>query len=279
LVLIEYELFPWFPALFERLLAWRGCRMVVDYDDALFHQYDAHPNPWVRRLLGSKIATVMRLAHTVVVGNAYLAAYARSAGARRVELIPTVVDLVRYRVKDAARNSDNFTIGWIGSPSTARYLHEIAPALARLCRDGRARVRVVGSGPLNLPGVAMEVVAWSEETEVEEILGFDVGVMPLPDEPWARGKCGFKLVQYMACALPVVASPVGVNSEIVEDGVNGFLACGEADWVAALERLKENAALGKRLGKEGRRKVEEQYCLQVTGARFAALLLAVREAA
>ena len=278
-VLIEYELLPWFPAIFERLLAWRGCRMVVDYDDALFHQYDAHPNPWVRRFLGRKIATVMRLAHTVVVGNAYLAEYAHSAGAFRVEFIPTVIDLVRYPVKDAACDSDQFIIGWIGSPSTAGYLREIAPALAVLCLDGRTRVRVVGSGPLELAGVAVDVVAWREETEVEEIRGFDVGVMPLPDEPWARGKCGFKLVQYMACGLPVVASPVGVNAEIVEEGVNGFLARDGAEWVAALERLKENAAFGKRLGKAGRRKVEERYCLQVTGARFAALLLAVLEAA
>ncbi|WEN42111.1 hypothetical protein CKCBHOJB_01696 [Thauera sp. GDN1] len=266
-VVIEYELLPWFPAVLERWLAWRGCRMVVDYDDALFHQYDTHPNPWVRRLLGRKIATVMRLAHTVVAGNAYLADYARRAGAPRVAVIPTVIDLARYPVKDAADASGVFTIGWIGSPSTARYLRDIAPALAQVCRDGRARVRLVGSGPVDLPGVPVEVVAWREETEVDEIRGFDVGIMPLPDEPWARGKCGFKLIQYMACGLPVVASPVGVNAEIVADGGNGFLARDGGEWVAALARLKGDAALGGRLGKAGRRKVEARYCLQVTGGR------------
>ena len=158
-VVIEYELLPWFPAVLERWLAWRGCRMVVDYDDALFHQYDAHPNPWVRRLLGRKIATVMRLAHTVVAGNAYLADYARRAGAPRVAVIPTVIDLARYPAKDAASASGVFTIGWIGSPSTARDLRDlrdIAPALAQVCRDGRARVRLVGSGPVELPGVPVE---------------------------------------------------------------------------------------------------------------------------
>lgn len=279
-VVIEYELLPWFPAVLERWLAWRGCRMVVDYDDALFHQYDAHPNPWVRRLLGRKIATVMRLANTVVAGNAYLADYARRVGALRVEVIPTVIDLARYPVKNAAQDvaggSRVLTIGWIGSPSTARYLQDIALALAQVCRDGRARVRLVGSGPVELPDVPVEVVDWREVTEVEEIRSFDVGIMPLPDEPWARGKCGFKLIQYMACGLPVVASPVGVNAEIVEDGTNGFLAKEQSEWVVALERLMNDATLRRCLGLEGRKKVEEQYCLKVTAPRLVALLQAVQ---
>ena len=271
-VLIEYELLPYFSALLERWLAWRGCRMVLDYDDALFHQYDNHPNKWVRLLLGRKIAAVMRLSHTVVAGNDYLADYARRAGAPRVEVIPTVIDLTRYAKQDGPIESGPFTIGWIGSPSTARYLRDIAPALAEVCRDGRAKVRLVGSGPVDLPGVPLEVIPWREETEVDEIRRFDVGIMPLPDEPWARGKCGFKLVQYMACGLPVIASPVGVNSTIVQNGVNGFLATREDEWVQALNTLLSDAALRGRMGKSGRDRVEQQYCLQVTGPRLAALL-------
>jgi len=168
-----------------------------------------------------------------------------------------------------------YTIGWIGSPSTARYLRDIAPALAEVCRDGHARVRLVGSGAIDLPGVPVEVVAWREDSEVEEIRGFDVGVMPLPDEPWARGKCGFTLIQYMACWLPVVASPVGVNAEIVEEGGNGFLAADREAWVKALEALRVDAALGRRLGAAGRGKVEARYCQAVTGPRVAVLLRAV----
>ena len=159
-----------------------------------------------------------------------------------------------------------------GSSSTARYLRDIAPALARVCRDGRARVRLVGSGSVDLPGVPVEGVGWREEAEVDEIRSFDVGIMPLPDAPWARGKCGFKLIQSMACGLPVVASPVGVNGEIVADGADGFLARDAGEWVAALARLKGDAALGGRLGKAGRRKVEARYCLQVTGARVVAVV-------
>lgn len=274
-VVVEYELLPYFPALLERWLAWRGCRMVVDYDDALFHQYDEHRNKWVRRLLGRKIATAMRLAHTVVAGNAYLADYARRAGAPRVEVIPTVIDLARYRAKDAASPSELFTIGWIGSPSTARYLRDIAPALAEVCRDGRARVRLVGSGPIELPGVPVEVIPWREDAEVDEIRRFDVGIMPLPDEPWARGKCGFKLIQYMACGLPVVASPVGVNAEIVEAETSGFLATTQREWVNALERLRAEPDLRQRMGEAGRRRVEARYCLGVTAPRVLALLRSV----
>lgn len=277
LVVIEYELLPWFPAVLERWLAWRSCRMVVDYDDALFHQYDAHPSLWVRRLLGRKITTVIRLAHTVVAGNAYLADYARRAGAQRVVVLPTVIDLERYPVKDRASHSRVFTIGWIGSPSTARYLQDIAPALAQVCADGRARVRLVGSGPIDLLGVPVDVIPWAEETEVDEIHRFDVGIMPLPDEPWARGKCGFKLIQYMACGLPVVASPVGVNSEIVTEGVNGHLATSTQQWVQALRQLQTDHAARQRMGAAGRKRVEERYCLQVTAPRWVALIQSIQE--
>jgi len=271
-VVVEYELLPFFPALFERWLAWRGCRMVVDYDDALFHQYDQHGNPWVRRLLGGKIATVMRLANTVVVGNAYLASYARQVGAKRVEMIPTVINLARYPATPPVSDPPVFTIGWIGTPSTARYLREIAPALAEVCKVGRARVRLIGSGQIDLPGVPVEVLPWHEETEVDEMRRFDVGIMPLPDEPWARGKCGFKLIQYMACGLPVVASPVGVNGEIVENGGNGYLASTTDEWVHALETLRADVELRRRMGAAGRHRVEEKYCLAVTAPRMVGLL-------
>jgi len=272
LVVVEYELLPWFPALLERWLVWRGCRLVVDYDDALFHQYDQHRSWIVRCLLGDKIATVMRLADTVVAGNAYIADYARRAGSRRVEVIPTVVDLARYSAGQAAFDSSVFTIGWIGSPSTAKYLHIIAPALAEVCRNGAARVRLIGSGNIDLPNVPVDVLPWHEETEVEDICGFDVGIMPLPDDPWARGKCGFKLIQYMACGLPVVASPVGVNAVMVTEGQNGYLATTIDEWVKALQSLQADKDLRRRLGAEGRKRVEERYALQVTSPQLVRLL-------
>jgi glycosyltransferase involved in cell wall biosynthesis len=120
----------------------------------------------------------------------------------------------------------------------------------------------------------MESIAWSEQTEVQSIANFDIGIMPLLDEPFARGKCGYKLIQYMACGLPVVASPVGVNSQIVEHGVNGFLADTPEQWEHALQTLLTDASLRQRMGQAGRAKVEREFCIQVTGPRLAALLVA-----
>jgi len=217
----------------------------------------------------------MSRATVVVVGNDYLGNRARRAGAGRLEHLPTVVDLDRYPPAPASAMPPSqrpFTIGWIGSPATAGYVRLIQPALAEVCRHGRARVVLVGSGPLRLEGVPVEVLPWTEDDEAATVQGFDVGIMPLPDEPWERGKCGYKLIQYMACARPVVASPVGVNRGIVAHNTSGLLAGGMADWVAALNRLRDDAALREAMGQAGRDRVEREYCLQVTGHRLAEVL-------
>lgn len=271
-VVVEYELLPWFPAWLERWLHWRGVRVLMDYDDALFHQYDTHSSFLVRAMLGRKIATVMRLAHTVIAGNDYLATYARQAGASRVVVVPTVVNVSLYAASSGPLVTKKFTIGWIGSPSTARYLLAVAPVLAKVCANGAAVVRLIGAGKIELPGVPVESVAWSEATEVDEISRFDVGIMPLPDEPWARGKCGFKLIQYMACEVPVIASPVGVNQILVEHGKNGLLADSLADWEQSFLSMMQDLDYRKRLGQQGRRKVEQAYDVNVTAPRLVDLL-------
>lgn len=275
LLWIEKELFPMLPASAERLLAAAGVPYVVDYDDALFHNYDQHPRALVRRLLGRKIDRVMAGARLVITGNDYLADRARQAGARRVALLPTVVDLARYpaeAVADKPSGPSPFTIGWIGSPQTAAYLAAVAPALGELLAQPDTRLVLVGAGrgaPGNLPA---EIRPWTEASEVADIASFDVGIMPLPDAPWERGKCGYKLIQYMACAKPVVASPVGVNRQLVEPGVNGYLATTPADWTRALNQLREDAALRARLGAAGRTRVAADYDLQVTAPQLANLL-------
>ena len=271
LLWIEHEILPWLPAWAEAILNRRGIPYVVDYDDAVFHRYDMHTNGVVRAFLGGKIDEVMRRAALVIVGNNYLANRAKRAGAKRVEYLPTVVDLDRYNLAPRGENA-GFAIGWIGSPVTAQYLHIIEPALSELCRSGNARLVLVGSGQVKLDGVPLVIRPWSEEKEVVDIQGFDVGIMPVPDEPWAHGKCGYKLIQYMACSRPVVASPVGANQQIVEDGVNGFLPVTTADWVRALCALRDNSDLRERMGKAGRSKVETQYCIQVTAPRLLSLL-------
>jgi glycosyltransferase involved in cell wall biosynthesis len=278
LIVIEYELFPYFPALFERLFNWFKVPYIVDYDDAIYHQYASHGNLIVRTFLGEKIASVMRNAELVIVGNQYLADYALRSSAQKVEILPTVVDLNLYpTLKKNAGTLDNFTVGWIGSPSTSKYLGEITPALTEFCGKGGYRVRLIGASKEIIPNVAAEVFFWSEQTEVELLQSYDVGIMPLPDEPWTRGKCGLKLIQYMACGLPVVASPVGVNKDIVEHGVNGFLASTNKEWIQALETLRKDPKLRRRMGESGRRKVEEKYCLQVTAPCYVELLKSILE--
>lgn len=269
LVWVEKEFLPFLPAFLESSLT-RGLRYVADYDDALFHNYDLHPNRLVRALLGTKIDAVMRHAAMVFAGNEYLADRARNAGAKRVAIVPTVIDLERYSVRKWGH--DEPTIGWIGSPVTTKYLTAIEGALWEAARRHAARVIVVGGGRFHFRGVPMQREDWSEDTEVASIQRFSVGIMPLPDDPWERGKCGYKLIQCMACGVPVVASPVGVNASIVEHGVNGFLASTEQEWVEALSTLLADPLLRERMGRAGREKVEREYSLQVMAPRVVRLL-------
>lgn len=275
LLWIEYEVFPWLPAWVESLLALLRIPYVVDYDDAVFHNYDLHANRLVRALLGKKIDAVMRGARLVLVGNDYLAQRAQAAGAKRIEYVPTVVDVEQYKIAPPQIDDGFFNIGWIGSPITFRYLHQVKNALAEVCGDGRTRLVTVGAGDVKLEGVPVASCAWSKETEVKDIQSFDVGIMPLPDEPFEYGKCGYKLIQYMACGRPAVASPVGVNQRIVEGGVNGFLAASASDWVGSLKTLRDSRSLRERMGSAGRNKIESEYSVQVIAPRLVSLLLIV----
>jgi len=278
-VWIEKEALQWSPLWLELALL-RGTPFVLDYDDAVFHHYDHHSNPWVRRLYGQRLDGLMANAALVVGGNNYLADRARDAGARYVEVLPTVIDLDRYPRKSKVLTADIAVnhqprIVWIGSPSTVRYVQLLREPLQALAKRQSFVLRVIGGGTLDLPGVQIEVMSWSEGTEVENISNCDVGVMPLLDSCWERGKCGYKLIQYMACGLPVVASNVGVNPEIVLQGVNGFIANTTEDWVAALGKLLEDKSLSAQMGLAGRLRVEHSYCIQKTGTKMAELLRTV----
>lgn len=276
LVWIEKEALQWFP-LWVELAMLRGVPYVLDYDDANFHNYDQHTNPWVRHLFGRRLDGLMANAALVVGGNNYLAQRARDAGTPWVEVLPTVIDLERYPNKSKALAGKPAVDGllrivWIGSPSTARYLQLLIEPLQTLAKRQPIMLRVIGGDVAEIFGVQVEIVPWTEETEVENISSCDVGVMPLLDSSWERGKCGYKLIQYMACSLPVVASNVGVNPEIVQDGKNGFLASSPDEWVAALTQLLDDRSLRAQMGLAGRQRVERSYCVQQTGPRLAELL-------
>jgi glycosyltransferase involved in cell wall biosynthesis len=271
LIWIEKEALPWLPVQVERALL-QGVPYVLDFDDAWFHNYDLHRSAWVRRILGHRLDRLMAGARLVIGGNDYLLQRARDAGARWVERVPTVIDLDRYPLGPAKLlGASAPKIVWIGSPSTVRYLSGLAEPLRALAQRVPFKLRVIGA-PLEMAGVEVECVPWTEASEVAAIAECDIGVMPLFDSPWERGKCGYKLIQYMACGLPVVASSVGVNGQIVQEGISGFLADTAQAWVTVLAKLLADAALRQRMGHAGRLRVEQEYCLQVTGPRLVGLL-------
>ncbi|MBL7863238.1 MAG: glycosyltransferase [Cyclobacteriaceae bacterium] len=271
-VFVEKEIFPFFPAWPEWILRITGKGYIVDYDDAVFHGYDKHPRSLVRYFLSDKISKVMKYASVVVAGNDYIAAKARESGSSSVVVIPTVVDMERY-VSGLKKPDRPFTIGWIGSPITFKYLPRLVPVFEALAVKHRIKLAFIGSGRgLGLPNMEEEIIPWSEETEVSGIQKFDVGIMPLEDDYWERGKCGYKLIQYMGCGIPVIGSPVGVNEQIIKDGINGFKAGSLSEWEQRLEYLISNRHKAEEMGERGREIVTKDYSLQAFLKQWIGLL-------
>jgi glycosyltransferase involved in cell wall biosynthesis len=229
-------------------------------------------NRVVRWFLRNKIACLLKKSQMAFCGNNYLLDYA-SRYCTMARIVPTVLDTNAFAPSPTSVEGPNRCIGWIGTPSTwSAYMGPMMPLLTGVAAAHGARLMAVGAGKTAGPHPLLDNLPWSEETEVARIQDMDIGIMPLTDTPWARGKCGYKLIQYMACGLPVVASPVGVNADIVEHGVNGFLASTEEEWRTALGVLLSDPELRRRMGAEGRQKVERQYSLQVWGPKVASML-------
>ena len=276
LVLLYREAIPLGPPFIESLIARRGIPIVYDFDDAIFLPNVSEANKAFGFLKHpSRVASIVKRSAHVIVGNDFLAGFARQYNPS-VTVIPTAVDTTRFTPRDPA-SSDRTTpvVGWIGSPTTFPYLEGIAPVLQRVAADHPFVLRVSGAGrPASFAGVQVENVPWSLADEVRLFNGCDVGVYPLTDDDWARGKCGFKAIQCMACGVPVVASAVGVNREIIQDGVNSFLAATPGEWIEKLGRLLQDPSLRLRMAAAGRRTIEERYSLHVTAPRLAAVLAA-----
>lgn len=266
-VWIQKEALPWFPPWFERWLL-RRIPYILDFDDAIFHNYDLHRSVFVRFLYGQRIDRLMKGALLVIAGNRYLADRATVAGARWIEVIPTVVDLVRYAPKQTYLFATKPRIVWIGSPSTVQYLLEVAGALGELAKRQQFILRLIGGGVVTMPGVDIESIPWSADSEAALIAECDVGIMPLLNTPWEQGKCGYKLIQYMACGLPTVASPIGANRDVVIEEETSFFADTPNSWVEKLELLLCDAVLRQRFGQAGRTRVEVEYCLQKTAPKL-----------
>ncbi len=263
-VLVHREIAPFLGAPFLRALE-GGPPVLFDLDDAVFLPAPGG-SPWLRFVRRPQAATeeLIRGASVCLAGNSYLAEFVQRAGGRAVHL-PTVVDTGSFRPASAWPDGDApLRISWVGTHSTQDYLDLVVPALRRLASERPVEITVVSNRPpAHLGGIAVRGVRWSLENEVSYFQEADVGLYPVPDDPWTRGKCGAKAIQYMACAVPVVASPVGVLTDLVQDGVTGFLADDEEAWLGTLQRLGGDAELRRRLGAAGRGLVESRYSLEV----------------
>jgi glycosyltransferase involved in cell wall biosynthesis len=253
------------PATLERRLARHGLPLVYDFDDAVWQTHTAAANRgfgWLK--FPGKTAQICALAHSVVAGNEYLAEYARRH-ARSVQVVATSVDTVRFAPQPhaGAVNGRRLVVGWTGSATSQVNLEAQAEVLAAAQRRHGFEVRVHSDRAPLLPGVAFDWRRWTPANEAAEVAQFDIGIMPLPDDQWSRGKCALKALLYMASGLPVILSPVGANREAVSDGIDGLWAASREQWLRAFDTLVGDAALRERLGRAARAHCSEKYSLEV----------------
>jgi glycosyltransferase involved in cell wall biosynthesis len=267
LVFVYREAYPLGPPVFERVLAARRTPFMVDFDDAIWLPNSSSGKRLVEVLKNPrKTRMAVRRATLVTTGNEYLADWARRLNPQ-VRVIPTTIDTDVYR-PPAKPTSDRICIGWTGSVTTAPYLESLCPLLADLQRRHRVRLRVIGARPgFRIPGAEVEAMPWSSATEVADISAIDIGLMPLPETEWARGKCGLKALQYMALGIPTVMSPVGVNRKIAAGGA-AVLARELREWEQVLEHLIADGDERERLGGRGRRRVEDEYSVRANLSQY-----------
>lgn len=260
------------PPLFEFIIAKvLRKKYIYDFDDAIWLPNYSQSNAKFHRLKAyGKVKKIIRWADQVVVGNAFLAAYASKYN-QNVQVIPTTIDLEHVHNAVTSHQKDVIRIGWTGSHTTMEYLPLLVPALQELEKSYPIRFRVISNHPPDIQLDCLEYVPWNKETEIEDLAAIHIGVMPLKDSVWAQGKCGFKGLQYMALQIPSVMSAVGVNPEIVEDGKNGFLVAAPEDWYRVLKSLIEDLELRKTVGIAGHQTVKDRYSVAANTPKYIAL--------
>ena len=259
--IVHCELLPFVPGFIEQFLLGR-IPYIYDCDDAFFLKYKTSKYRHLSPFLGNKIDNTIMKASAVTAGNDWLASYSSSLNTS-VHILPSVVDTTRFRPSLIPVQNDHFTIGWIGSPSTQHHLELLVTPLRELSTFIPIRLIVIGGCPPNIDNVEIIQHDWDFEKEVSLIQQFDVGIMPLFDNPWTRGKCSYKLIQYMACGVPVVASRVGSNIDVVTPDC-GFLAESSSDWANALKTLALNSALRRTMGQACLNRVDTHFSLHST---------------
>jgi glycosyltransferase involved in cell wall biosynthesis len=250
-----------------KLLQRANANIIFDMDDAvMFHELE-HGQPLTGKNLLKFLRTINHC-KGVVAGNDFLARFAEP-NCSKVLVLPTPIDTGLYRPKDCSEQSARVCVGWLGVAGNLRYLDELAPVFVRLAEKYPGfYLKIVSNRFVDIPGVPIEKELWNLESEQASLRSFDIGIMPLDDSLWARGKCGYKLLQYMGVAVPVVASPVGINTEFVQDGVNGFLARNHEEWFRYLSQLIESREQRVALGRQGECRVRESYSRHAYVARY-----------
>ena len=268
------------PEIFERALA-RRVPLIYDFDDAIYLPAVSEANERLAFLKSpQKVARICEMATHVMAGNKYLADWA-SQHNPNVSVIPSTIDLHLYdyeKFGPAARAEKPGlpVIGWSGSTTTIAHLNTIRGALQKLAQIEPFRFRFIGPSDWSLEGVQVENVRWRASSEAADLSALDIGLMPLPDEPWTRGKCAMKALQYMALGIPSVASPVGVNRDIIRHGENGFLASSEDEWLQVLAALLRDKSMRQSVGEAGRATVEQEFSSQVQAPRVAELFCSLK---
>lgn len=262
------------PTWFLNTLKRRGRRLVFDYDDAMYAMapgQDQGPRAWVRRRRLERFTACLAAADLVVVENEPNRTVAAQY-CRQTMTITGPIDTDRYRPLDRSRG-DEVVLGWIGSPSTTAYLRLIEPTLRELAARRKVVLHLIGAARFEIPGVTVRQFPWNLEREVDDLATFDVGLMPLTDDPWSRGKGGYKILQYMAMGLPSVASPVGINRELIRHGETGLLAATPAEWLDSLDRLVSNRNERERMGRAARADAIDRFSLAHYAPQFVEALL------
>jgi glycosyltransferase involved in cell wall biosynthesis len=257
------------PAILERVLSLSNRPIIFDFDDSIWLLHTTAANRffgWLK--FPGKTKTICRLSNHVVVGNSYLADYAREFNSK-VTVVPTSVDVERYKMSALKKTHDKIVIGWTGSSTSQTYLEMFDDVLRELIKRRDVEIRVHSDREPKLPGVPYVWRSWSAETEIEELSQFDIGIMPMPDDKWARGKCAMKALLYMAMDTPAICTAIGANRELIQHGENGLLALTKDEWLNCFEALIDNAELRMKLGTAGRQTVVKNYSAESCAAMFA----------
>jgi len=258
--------FPLFEWLFTKVLK---KKVIYDFDDAIWMPYEVTESGFFTKFFKnkSKVKKICSWANTVSCGNEYLCNYAKKYN-NNVLYNPTCVDTEnRYNLL-ASHTVQKVTVGWTGSFSTVNYLENLSPVLKKLQEKYEFDIKIICNKEPAIDLKNVQYIEWTAKNELTELATCQIGLMPLTDEEWSKGKCGFKLIQYLALGIPAVSSAVGVNSSIIEDGLNGFLCTTEQEWYNALEKLITNASLREKMAVEGRKKIIAQYSLESNKNNF-----------